>query len=266
MVQHRRQTGSVTRRSTRIPRNTFSKSFGTGAKLEPEFGSTVAYHSRDRRQVIHYLFSLLPGFPAVPAAASGQRSSAGRGLHRLGVALYACPDDQGLATIEKIILAEGLPHIMIDGKWVRDPSAFGATLNWNGPHDKCIEYAEALGLKDISRDTGEFYPCAGQKIGSGRVGFAIATPMTYKEFTEECPQERSEQRRPAHAVPVPPRRHLHDVTPVPSEHLQTVCRTKLAKDISRHGHGDRRDRSIVPGGKGTWPWATTTTTSASAGK
>ena len=74
-----------------------------------------------------------------------------------GVALYACPDDVGLATIEKIILAEGLPHVVIDGKWIRDPAAFRPTVYWNGPVDKCIEYTQALGLKDISRDTGEFY-------------------------------------------------------------------------------------------------------------
>ena len=94
------------------------------------------------------------------------------------VALYACPDDQGLATIEKIILAEGLPHIMIDGKWIRDPSAFRPTLYWNGPHDKCIEYAEALGFKDISRDTGEFYPSLDKQWVGHAWDSRIGRPMT----------------------------------------------------------------------------------------
>ena len=84
------------------------------------------------------------------------------------VALYACPDELGLATIEKIILAEGLPHIVIGGKWIRDPAAFRPTVYWSGPVDKCIEYTAALGLKDISRDTGEFYPCLGKQMGGRR--------------------------------------------------------------------------------------------------
>ena len=137
----------------------------------------------------------------------------------------------GLATIEKIILAEGLPHIVIDGKWIRDPAAFRPTLFWNGPHDKCIEYAEALGFKDIARDTGEFYPSLDKKWG-GRVGFAHRRPMTYQEFAEEC-HKHGLSHGGLHTLTVFLQGGIsHDVTPVPSEHLQTVCRTKLAKDLS----------------------------------
>ena len=160
------------------PEEYFQQVFGTGAKLEPEFGSTVAYHARDRRKSYTHFFSLLPGFQR--SRPRHQVSDPVPGVDFIGsaVALYACPDDQGLATIEKIILSEGLPHIVIDGKWIRDPAAFRPTLYWNGPHDKCIEYAEALGFKDISRDTGGFYPSL-DKQWVGRVGFAHRRPMTY---------------------------------------------------------------------------------------
>ncbi len=75
---------------------------------------------------------------------------------------------------------------MIDGKWIRDPSTFGITLNWSGPYDKAIEYAQALGVKDISRETAEFYPCLGNNWNAGNVGFSGRSPMTFKEFTEEA--------------------------------------------------------------------------------
>lgn len=205
--------------------------FGTGAKLEPEFGSTVAYHARDRRKSYTHLFSLLPGFPrsrprhmvSDPVAVDFIGSS---------VALYACPDDAGLATIERITLAEGLPHLVIDGKWIRDPSTFGVTLNWSGPYDKCIEYAQALGVKDISRETGEFYPCLGNNWSAGNVEFANRQPMSFQEFTEEA-HKHGMSHGGLHTLTVFLQGGVsHDVTPVASEHLQTVLRTKLAGDIS----------------------------------
>ena len=153
------------------PEEYFQQVFGTGAKLEPEFGSTVAYHARDRRKSYTHHFSLLPGFPR---SRPRHMVSDPVDVDFIGssVALYACPDDQGLATIESITLAEGLPHLVIDGKWIRDPSTFGVTLNWSGPYDKCIEYAQALGVKDISRETGEFYPCLGNNWSAGNVEFS----------------------------------------------------------------------------------------------
>ena len=171
-----------------------------------------------------------------------------------GAALYACPDDQGLATIEKIILGEHLPHITIDGKWVRDPSTLSVTLNWNGLYDKCIEYARALGVKYISRDTAEFYPCLGNNWKAGNVAFKHRPPMSFKEFSEEC-RKNGLRNGGLHTLCLFLQGGIsNDVTPVPSEHLQTVCRTKLAKDISA------TDTQIVVtdpsflAEKGTWTW------------
>jgi hypothetical protein len=234
------------------PEEYFQQVFGTGAKLEPEFGSTVAYHARDRRKSRTHFFSLLPGFknsrPRHQVSDPVDVDFMGS-----GVALYACPDDQGLATIEKIILAEGLPHVVINGKWIRDPSTFGVTLNWSGPYDKCIEYARALGVKDISRETGEFYPCLGNNWSAGNIGFASRPPMSFKEFTEEA-HKHGLSHGGLHTLCVFLQGGIsHDVTPVPSQHLQTVCRTKLAKDISA------TDTEIIVTDpsflmeKGTWP-------------
>jgi hypothetical protein len=214
------------------PEEYFQQVFGSGAKLEPAFGSTLAYHARDRRRSYNYLWSLLPGFKRSRPRHMVSDPVAGVDFIGSAVALYACPDDQGLATIEKIILAEGLPHIVIDGKWVRDPATCGVTLNWNGPYDKCIEYAQALGVRDVSRETAEFYPCLGNHWSAGNVGFAHRPPMSFKEFTEDC-HRNGLSHGGLHTLCVFLQGGIsHDVTPVPSPHLQTVCRTKLARDIN----------------------------------
>ena len=236
------------------PEEYFQGIFGTGAKLEPEFGSTVAYHSRDRRKPCTHFFSLLPGMQRYRPRHQISDALEGVDFIGSGVALYACPDDEGLHTIESIVIAEGLPHVVIDGKWIRDPSAAGVTLNWNGAYDKCIEYAKALGVKDVSRETGEFYPCLGNNWSAGNVGFTNRPPMSFKDFTAEC-HRNGLSNGGLHALCLFLQGGISsDVTPVPSEHLQTVCRTKLAKDISA------TDTEIVVtdpsflAEKGVWPW------------
>jgi len=234
------------------PEEYFQQVFGTGARLEPEFGSSLAYHARDRRKSYLHLFSLLPGFPR-----SRPRHQESDPVERVdfigsGVALYACPDDLGLATIESILLAEGLPHIVIDGKWIRDPSAFQPALFWRGPHDKCLEYAAALGFKDISKDTAEFYPSLDRQW-TGTVGFSGGRTVSYREFAEEAARQGMTHGG-LHTLTVFLQGGIsHDVTPVPSERLQGVCHTTLARDISA------TDTEIVVtdpsflAEKGTWP-------------
>jgi hypothetical protein len=213
------------------PEEYFHQIYGNGARLEPDFGSTLAYHARDRRRSYIYLFSLLPGF---------QRS---RPRHQVsdpvdvdfigsGIALYACPDDAGLATIEKIILAEGLPHIVMNGKWIRDPASFMPTVIWDGPRDKCIEYTQALGLKDISQDTDEFYPSLGNNWLEKDVKFSNGQTMTVKEFSAEA-HKHGLTNGGLHTLCLFLQTGVsNEVTPIPSVHLQTVLRTKLAQDIS----------------------------------
>jgi hypothetical protein len=214
------------------PEEYFTYVMGSGASVAPEFGSTIAYHARDRRKSYTHLFSLLPGFER--SRPRHQVSDPVQGVDFIGsaVALYACPDDLGLRTIESIILAEGLPHITIGGKWIRDPASFTPTVYWNGPVDKCIEYTQALGMKDISRETGEFYANRSDRQWTGRVGFSNGKSMTYKEFADEA-HKHGLTHGGLHTLCLFLQGGIcNDVTPVPSEHLQTVCRTKLAKDIS----------------------------------
>ena len=53
---------------------------------------------------------------------------------------------------------KAFPTPTIDGKWVKDPAAFQPDIFWTGPRDHLIDYAEALGLKNVQDEgMGEFY-------------------------------------------------------------------------------------------------------------
>ncbi len=213
------------------PEEYFNQVFGSGAKIEPEFGSTVVYHSRDRRRSYTHYFSLLPGFKMHSRKHMVSDPVEGVDFIGSGIALYACPDDLAPVTMEKITTGEGLPHVVIDGKWIRDPSAPRPIVYWNGPVDKAIAYAKAAGFKDISRDTGLSFPPLG-KEWSGRVGFSNGHSMTYKEFAEQCAKEGLTHGGLHTMCMFLQSGSFHEVTPIPSEHLQTVLRTTLAKGIS----------------------------------
>jgi hypothetical protein len=213
------------------PEEYFNQVMGSGAKLAPEFGSYVVYHARDRRRSYVHYYSLLPGFKIHERKHMMSDPVPAVDFMGSGIALYACPDELGLKTIERIIRAEGLPYITDrDGKWVRDPAVARPTLYWNGPVDKAIEYAKAMGFKDISRDTGEFYPSLPQEwVGHVELN---GKSITYQEFAKACHQAGLTHGG-LHTLCVFLQSGIcSDVTPVPSEHLQTVCRTRLAKDIS----------------------------------
>ena len=234
------------------PEEYFQLTCGTGAVLEPEFGSTIAYHSRNRHKSYSFVYSLLPGFKG------------SRPRHQVtdpvdadyigsAIALYSCPDKEGLSTIEKIELGEGLPHPMIDGKWIHDPSGLKPSIMWTGKHDRLIEYADALGMKAVHDEgQGEYYANPADHWQGDRVKFSDGKAMSYRQFTDETN---------AHGI----KYGLHtlclflqagrctDVTPKATEHLQTVLRTKLAKDISA---GDTAITLTDPSflaEDGTWP-------------
>ncbi|HTQ09574.1 MAG TPA: hypothetical protein VMI31_05840 [Fimbriimonadaceae bacterium] len=232
------------------PEEYFQMIFGTGAKLEPAFGSTLAYHARDRRKPYTYLFSLLPGFPG---SRPRHQISDPVDADYLGsaVALYACPDAEGLSTIGAIQVAEHLPHPMFDGKWVRDPSLLKPDIAWYGPHDRMIEYARALGLKSVQDEgQGEYYANPADLWLGPRVGFSDGRKLSYKEFLDQAPDIQYGLH--TLCLFLQPGR-CTDVTPNASPDLQTVLRTKLANDISAT---DTRlavtDPSFL-GEDGTWP-------------
>lgn len=234
------------------PEEYFCQYFGDGARLKPEFGSTVSYYSRDRRRSYVHNYSLLPGFQR--SRPRHMVSDPIPGVDFIGskVALYACPNDDGIETLRKIFKGEGLVYVTDrDGKWVRDPAAARPTLYWNGPVDKAIEYAKAMGFKDISRDTAEFYSSL-PTSWVGQLNYEGKT-ITYKEFADMC-HKNGLTHGGLHTLCMFLQGGVsNSVTPIPHENLQTICRTKLARDISATDTEIEVTDPSFLAEKGTWP-------------
>lgn len=234
------------------PEEYFNQVFGSGAKLQPEFGSSVSYYSRDRRRSYTHYYSLLPGFKIHERKHMTSDPLPGVDFIGSSVALYACPDDLGLEALRRIFKDENLLYVTDrDGKWVRDPAAARPTLYWNGPVDKAIEYAKAMGFRDISRDTAEFYSTL-PTTWVGQVNLR-GKNITYKEFSAMTNKEKITHGG-LHTLCMFLQGGIsNSVTPMPSEHLLTVCRTKLAKDISATDTEIEVTDPSFLAEMGTWP-------------
>jgi hypothetical protein len=234
------------------PEEYFQMVYGTGARLEPEYGSSLAYHSRDRRISRTVNFSLLPHFPG------------SRPRHQItdpvnadyigsGVAIYGCPDRDGLDVIGGIETAEHLPHVKLDGKWDRDPRGFKTDIAWTGPHDKLIEYANALGLHAVQDEAqGEYFANPIDHWLGPRVGFADGRKLTYREYTRELARHRIKYGLHTLCLFAQPGRNS-DVTPNASPILQTVLRIKIARTISPTDTQISVDEPSYLAEDGTWP-------------
>jgi len=234
------------------PEEYFQMVFGTGAKLEPKFGSTLAYHARDRRKPYTYLFSLLPGFPGSrPRHQVSDPVDAG--FLGSGVALYACPDEKGLSVIGSIQVAEHLPHPTFGGRWIRDPALLKPDIAWYGPHDRLIAYANALGLKGVQDEgQGEYYANLTDRWQGPRVGFADGRKLSYKQFLDQANQSGILYGLHTLCLFLQPGR-CSDVTPVPNPDLQTVLRTELARSISATDTSIQVTDPSFLAEDGTWP-------------
>ena len=247
------------------PESYFHMKAGSGAALEPSFGSTVAYHSRDRTQSYTYLYSLVPDFPSNRPRHQVSDPLPGVDFINSAVAFYGCPDDLGLATIESIILGEGLPHLTDGGKWIRDPATNQPGLSWSGPFDKAIQYAQLMGLKHLSSAAGDgpnFFPNIDRSHGSvtngavwqGSVGFADGSTKSYKNFATDT-NSQGIGFGGLHTLTMFLQGGISsDVVPVVNPHLQTVLRTHLANSISASDTNIVVDDPSFLAEVGTWPY------------
>ncbi len=216
------------------PEEYFRMNYGNGAKLEPAYGSTICMHSRDRNK------EQMIRFPNYPEGLDGKANSSRYQLVTAtnadfigsAIALYACPDSLGLATIEKVVLAEGLPHPMVDGKWIKDPSAYRPDIAWWGPHDSLAGYVKQLNITGGVQDEGwgEYYPNPANRWGNRKVSFRGSPDMSIPDFG--ALMQKSGIRYGLHTLCEFLQPYNSDVSPVPSDSLAIMQRTVITKDLS----------------------------------
>ncbi|QJB31912.1 hypothetical protein HF329_11475 [Chitinophaga oryzae] len=215
------------------PEEYFRMIYGNGAKLEPAYGATICMHSRNRRK------EQMIRFPDYPEGLDGKANSARYQLVTpveadfigSSVALYVCPDSLGLSTIEKIVLAEGLPHPTIDGKWIKDPAAYRPDIAWYGPHDSLAAYAGRLQIKGIQDEGwGEYYPNPANPWKNKRISFSGKADMHIPDFGAQMQQQGIRYGLHTLCEFLQPGDNS-DVSPVPSDSLTIMQRTTITKDI-----------------------------------
>lgn len=217
-----------------LPEEYYRMNSGNGAALEPEFGSSICMHARDRRK------EQMIRFPNYPDGIDGKANSPRYQLVTAtnadfigsSVALYLCPDSLGLKTIENIVVNEGLPHPTIDGKWIKDPSAYRPDIAWSGVHDSLISYAHRLGLQSVQDEGwGEYYPNPVNRWTTKKISFASSPAMDIPAYG--ALMQKNGIRYGLHTLCefLQPNNNS-DVAPVPSDSLAIMQRTTLAADIS----------------------------------
>ena len=215
------------------PEEYYRMNYGNGARLEPAYGSSICMHSRNRRK------EQMICFPVLPDNLNGKLNSAryqlvlptNAGFIGSSVAFYACPDSLGLHTIERIVLNEGLPHPEIDGKWIKDPTAYRPDIAWYGVHDSLVNYAKRLGLNSVQDEgMGEYYPNPANRWGGKTVSFSRSPGMSIPAYG--ALMQRNEIRWGLHTLCefLQPGNNS-DVAPVPSDSLAIMQRTTITKSL-----------------------------------
>ncbi|MEZ2444958.1 hypothetical protein AB6805_24695 [Chitinophaga sp. RCC_12] len=203
---------------------------GNGASLEPDFGSSIVLHSRDRKKPYTIFYPHFNDFPGVKSPRHMELTPVDVDYIGSAIAFYACPDSLGLQTIEQIVKNEGLPYITRNGKWVKDPSNYQTDIAWWGPHDSLVSYAGQLGLKAVQDEgLGEYYTNPANRWGDKKVTLnqqkrpiSDLTALTNKEGVAYGLHTLTEFIQPFSS----------DVHPVPNDGLCTVLKTHIAKTIS----------------------------------
>lgn len=140
--------------------------YGNAALVDSLGRIYLNYSSRDRSQKRQVLYSLIPKMSAnIPNHIDIEPIP---GLDYIGstIALWGSPDSTALMdVIQSIVLSENLPYPTINGKWIKDPSAYKPDLMTSGrQYDSIISYTQQLGFPAIhAYDQGFLRPDRGNE-------------------------------------------------------------------------------------------------------
>lgn len=203
---------------------------GNGATLEPEFGSSIALHARDRSKPFTILYPHFNDFPSIKAPRHLDVDPVEVDYIGSSIAFYGCPQEQGLKVIEQVVLNEGLPHVTRNGKWVKDPASFRTDIAWWGAHDSLISYANQLEIKAVQDEgLGEYYVNPADRWAGKRVTLN-GEKVAISEYTKQLNENGIDYGLHTLAEFVQP--HSSDVSPIPNPGLCTVLRTQIERTVS----------------------------------
>ena len=125
--------------------------YGNAAQVDSLGRIYLNYQSRDRRQKREVFYSLIPNMAANTPNHIEVEPIPEVDIVGSSVALWGSPDSTALMdVIQNIVLSEQLPYPTVNGKWVKDPTAYVPDLMTSGnQYDSIVSYASRLGFKAI---------------------------------------------------------------------------------------------------------------------
>lgn len=213
--------------------------YGNGAVVDEKGNISISYHSRDRSFKREVYYSLIPNMAANTPNHLEVQPLPGIDYIGSSVALWGSPDNTALMdVIQDIVLSEGLPYPTINGKWVKDPTAFVPdAITSGGLYDSIISYTSRLGFKTISLyDQGFIRPDRGNegyidgKAFENKPIKLTAGNKSHKEFSEMAAKYGITIGRTPITTALAP--GTKDASPVPSDSLCYQQKRILVKSIS----------------------------------
>lgn len=213
--------------------------YGNAAQIDNQGRISLNYFSRDRSIEREVYYSLIPNMEANTPNHIEVQPLPGVDYIGSSVALWGSPDSTALMdVIQNIVLSEGLPYPTIDGKWVKDPSAYVPdAITSGGVYDSIISYTSRLGFKAISLyDQGFLRPDRGNKGFIDGDNFEKkpiklrSGSLSHKAFSALAAENRIVIGRTPITNALAP--GTQDASPVPSDSLCYQQKRLLAKDIS----------------------------------
>ncbi|ETZ24820.1 hypothetical protein [Pedobacter sp. V48] len=212
--------------------------YGNAALVDKKGQISIAYQSRDRSVEREINFSLMP---LMAANKPNHIQVQPLPIDYVGssVALWGSPDSTALLdVIQKIVLAEKLPHPTINGKWIKDPAAFVPDALTSGNlNDSIISYTSRLGFKTISlydqgflkADRGNNGYIDGKNFGKKPIKLTSGN-VSHKEFSDMAAKHGITIGRTPITNSLAP--GTLDASPTPSDSLCYQQKRLLVKSIS----------------------------------
>jgi hypothetical protein len=213
--------------------------YGNTAGIDNRGRISINYHSIDRRKERTILFSLIPFLKTNAPNHIEVQPLPEVDFIGSSIAIWGSPDSIALMTVvKKIVLVEGLPFPTVNGKWIKDPTAYIPDISTSGgKYDSTLVYAKQLGFKGIQlEDLGFFH------VDRGNKGYIDGTsferkPMkftsgnkSHKEFTDLSNPKGIFVGR--HTITTALPEGTKDASQVPSDSLCYQVKRVLSRKIS----------------------------------
>jgi hypothetical protein len=213
---------------------------GNSAMVDNKGRISITYHSRDRSLEREVEYTRIPFKSTTTPNHLTIQPLPDIDYIGSSIALWGSPDSTALMdVIQNIVLAEGLPYPTINGKWVKDPTAFSPDIYmFNNLCDSVISYTDRLGFKAINLNfLGFIKPDRGNegyidgKNFEKKPIFLKSGNKSHKEFAEMAAKKGIRIGRMNISNSLAP--GTLDASPVPSDSLCYQVRCLLTKDISK---------------------------------